>query len=260
MQDRYIKANLKYQDKLKKLFFDDIDRLRHVHPTGRLFVEPFEASQARFTDMKEKREYRFVTHPKREGEQTVFMLGQLVQRVFANIEAREAKGIDQQAARHVMEKMLKINQKDPRLEAFNNTGQGMSQAPLPAIEPREVRQYRKLMVEANAQLGFLKLPKAIFGEYENLIKMTHYDRFKELLGEDPMLHEKKQRIRIQNQEARGIYTQLQDGSVPSFEQFKAIKDQILKDNEHPTGTTPLAQQEKQQETISQFMKLEAMAA
>jgi hypothetical protein len=48
--------------------------------------------------------------------------------------------------------------------------------------------------------------------------------------------------------------------VPSFEQFKAIKDQIIKDNEHPTGTTPLAQQEKQQETITQFMKLEAMAA
>jgi hypothetical protein len=50
------------------------------------------------------------------------------------------------------------------------------------------------MVEANAQLGFLKLPKSIFGEHENLIKLTHYNKFKSILGEDPNLHYKKEMI------------------------------------------------------------------
>lgn len=50
------------------------------------------------------------------------------------------------------------------------------------------------MIEANAQLGLLKLPKEIFGKYENLIKATHYERFREILGEDPILNEKKKRI------------------------------------------------------------------
>ena len=129
----------------------------------------------------------------------MFLLEQLVRQVFANIEAREAKGIDQKAARRIMEKALEINQKDPRLEASNNTGEGMGKAPTTPIQPAELRLYQKLMVEANAQLGLLKLPKELFGEYENLIKVTHYERFKELLGEDPILHEKKERIRMQNQ-------------------------------------------------------------
>ena len=50
------------------------------------------------------------------------------------------------------------------------------------------------MVEANAQLGFLKLPKSIFGEHENLIKLTQYNKFKSILGEDPNLHYKKAMI------------------------------------------------------------------
>ena len=125
----------------------------------------------------------------------------------------------------------------------------MAEDQTPALEPREVRQYQKLMVEANAQLGFLRLPKKIFGKYENLVKATHYERFRELLGEDPILHEKKKRISEQNQRTRGIYTQLQDGTVPSFEKFKAIKDQIVNNNSHPTGATPLAEQEKLNETL-----------
>jgi len=48
--------------------------------------------------------------------------------------------------------------------------------------------------------------------------------FKKTLGEDPILNHKKKLISTQNQQARGIYLQLKDGQVPSFEQFKAIKD------------------------------------
>jgi hypothetical protein len=50
------------------------------------------------------------------------------------------------------------------------------------------------MVEANAQLGLLKLPKKLFGQFENLIKLTHYDSIHKLLGEDPNLHFKKEMI------------------------------------------------------------------
>jgi len=51
------------------------------------------------------------------------------------------------------------------------------------------------MVEANSQLGLFKLPKEIFGQYENLVKQTHYDMYRDLLEEDPILHEKKRLIR-----------------------------------------------------------------
>jgi hypothetical protein len=50
------------------------------------------------------------------------------------------------------------------------------------------------MMEANAQLGLLKLPREVFGEHENLIKLTHYNAFKDLIGEDPVLNYKKQMI------------------------------------------------------------------
>jgi hypothetical protein len=54
--------------------------------------------------------------------------------------------------------------------------------------------------------------------------LTHYNQFKKILGEDPILNHKKKLISQQNQEARGVYTQLADGSTPSFEDFKAIKE------------------------------------
>ena len=73
------------------------------------------------------------------------------------------------------------------------------------------------MIEANAQMGLLKLPREIFGDHENLIKLTHYKMFTETLGEDPILNHKKKLISEQNQKSRGIYLQLKDGSTPSFE-------------------------------------------
>lgn len=115
----------------------------------------------------------------------------------------------------------------------------------------------KLFVEANAQLGYLKLPKDLFGKHENLVKQTHYGMFHEQLGEDPILNHKKNLISAQNQESRGVYLQLQDGKVPSFEQFKAIKDQLEKDK--GKAHTPLKQQQLQKETVEQYLKLEAMA-
>lgn len=74
------------------------------------------------------------------------------------------------------------------------------------------------------------MPEELFGKYREIIKMTAYDALKEVGGEDPRKAYKKQMIENQNQEMRGVYLQLQDGSVPSFEDFKAIKDKIDKSN------------------------------
>ena len=41
----------------------------------------------------------------------------------------------------------------------------------------------------------------------------------------------------------GVYTQLSDGSVPSFEKFKAIKQKIQNSNNN-SKMSPLTQQEK----------------
>ena len=38
------------------------------------------------------------------------------------------------------------------------------------IEPREIELFRKLAIEANSQLGLVKLPKKLFGKYESFIK------------------------------------------------------------------------------------------
>ena len=67
------------------------------------------------------------------------------------------------------------------------------------MRPEEIKLYRQLMVEANSQLGLVKLPREAFGEFENLIKLTQYNQFKEMLGEDPILNHKKQLISAQNQ-------------------------------------------------------------
>ena len=75
------------------------------------------------------------------------------------------------------------------------------------------------MIEANAQLNLIQLPKEVFGEYENLIKSTKYQQFKTILGEDPILHYKKYLISQQNQASRAIQLQPKDGSVVSFEKY-----------------------------------------
>ena len=90
----YQAANQKYRAKLKALYMDDITRLRHVHGSGRLFLEPSEDTERIFSEVKEKREYRMITHPNRERDQTLFMAQKLVEKVYQNIEEREARGID----------------------------------------------------------------------------------------------------------------------------------------------------------------------
>lgn len=101
-----------------------------------------------------------------------------------------------------------------------------------------------MMIEANSQLGLVQLPREIFGEYEGLIKMTHYEMFRKQLGEDPIKAYKRKLISEQNQKERGVYLQLKDGTVPSFEEFKSIKEQIVKDQNNPHSDSPLTQQEK----------------
>lgn len=77
-----------------------------------------------------------------------------------------------------MNKILNINQDDPRLSRENNTGEGMPDEQFEQekmLEPKEIDLYRKLMIEANTQLGFISLPKEVYGQFENLIKHTTYN-------------------------------------------------------------------------------------
>eukprot|EP00356_Strombidium_inclinatum_P005888 CAMPEP_0170501054 /NCGR_PEP_ID=MMETSP0208-20121228/37001_1 /TAXON_ID=197538 /ORGANISM="Strombidium inclinatum, Strain S3" /LENGTH=53 /DNA_ID=CAMNT_0010779381 /DNA_START=1 /DNA_END=158 /DNA_ORIENTATION=- len=53
-----------------------------------------------------------------------------------------------------------------------------------------------------------------------------------------MLNFKKDLIRMQNIEARGVNTGGQDGSVPSFEEFTSIHEKIINDK-GSSATTPL---------------------
>lgn len=59
----YDDANSSYRNALRKLYVDDIKRLEIIHPSGRNIIESYDDAEQRFLDLKQKREYRFVTHP-----------------------------------------------------------------------------------------------------------------------------------------------------------------------------------------------------
>ena len=60
--------------------------------------------------------------------------------------------------------------------------------------------YKELLVEANAQLGLLQLPEAVFGKYEHLIRATQYNEMKKVDfgGKDPRVEIKRLKILHEN--------------------------------------------------------------
>jgi hypothetical protein len=46
-----------------------------------------------------------------------------------------------------------------------------------------------------------------------------------------------------------VYAQVNDGSVPSFEQFKSMKNKLIKANKKPVDT-PLTRQEREKEALT----------
>ena len=74
------------------------------------------------------------------------------------------------------------------------------------------------------------MPEDLFGKYKEIVKMTSYDQMKHALSEDPRRAYKRLKIQTDNEQGRQIFTQLQDGSVPSFEDYKSIKDKITRNN------------------------------
>lgn len=158
-----------------------------------------------------ERPYRFLVNPVREMQQLKFLFERIFNQIEANIAKREAQGIDQTQSRVLLSQLLKGN------ESY--------------ATPENLQLYRELVVEANTQLGYFTMPEEIFGKYKEIVKMTTYDSLKDQLGEDPRKHYKRQQVLLENESNRNIYTQLPDGRVPSFQEFKAIKDKITRTNE-----------------------------
>ncbi len=77
---------------------------------------------------------------------------------------------------------------------------------------------------------------------------------KNSLGEDPRRVYKREMISQENQQYRGVYTQLSDGSVPSFEDFKTIKDKIILTNKGIGKDMSLVKRnEEVDKTLEQYM-------
>ena len=74
------------------------------------------------------------------------------------------------------------------------------------------------------------MPEELFSKYKDIVKITTYEGMKDVLGEDPRKAYKRMFIQETNKKQRLIYTQLPDGQVLSFEQFKQIKDNIVRSN------------------------------
>lgn len=49
-----------------------------------------------------------------------------------------------------------------------------------------LRMYNELLVEANTQLGLIKLPESFGKNFTEIIKSVSYKELKDLIGEDPM--------------------------------------------------------------------------
>ena len=139
----------------------------------------------------------------------------LWQQVEKNITDREERGIDQRETRRMLKSLdnhVKVNMKAGREDKTPLQDKSKIDAHL-----------RELFVEANAQLGLMKLPERVFGRYKPLMKAAIFENLKKKYGgADPRIEHRKAEISNKNQQDRKIYAQLSDGSVPSFDQFKRI--------------------------------------
>lgn len=97
--------------------------------------------------------YRFVANPERERLMAKNTAKMLIHKMCANIAERESNGVNQSET-----KIL--------LLALANSNENSDNITLKRAE----KLYKELLIEANAQLGLLQLPEALFGKYKSLIK------------------------------------------------------------------------------------------
>lgn len=241
----YKKVSKKYHERVRTTFLNDLERLQELAPSGRLYVELYSEVQKRI-DKKVQRQYRFVTNPKKELMMHDQALNQLILQIMHNIDDRERRGVDQSQTKNFLTKLAIGYQKEDQKGNFVPAG--------------AFKILRELFVEANSQLKLFRLPEDVYGKYESLIRITMYDQMKKTNfgGEDPRLAIKKERALAETQAETGVYLQMQDGQVPSFQKFKAIKDKIQKGNKLEGAMTPLAMKERQEVTLEQYMKLNEM--
>lgn len=78
---------------MQRVFDDDISRLKYMPASGRNLIESYDSAMARF-ELKQQRQYRFITSPTRERAQLLFMFQRLLSQVEMNIAKREREGIN----------------------------------------------------------------------------------------------------------------------------------------------------------------------
>ena len=211
-------------------------------PVGRYFIDSMEEMQTRL-DLKlarlKKDGYRFVNNPQREKLIAEKGSQMLLTQIMLNIKEREAQGISQEETKLLLKKLATESDQEDNV----------------TLKKAE-RLYKELLIEANAQLGLVQLPEDIFGKYRELIRVTQFEAMRKIDfdGKDPRVELKRMRIQAKNKVERQIYTQLSDGSVPSFNQFQAIKKELTDKQQ-----TPLTIEEQRKEDIKQYYELESMA-
>ena len=215
---------------------NDLKRLKLLPGHGRSLIESYEDAMKRF-DLKKDRGYRFIVNPLREDKQMIKNFMDIFQKIEENILEREAQGISQETTRILLNQLFKSRQETPENLAL----------------------FKELFIEANTQLGIFSLPEDIFGKYKELVRVTLNNVIFKQTGEDPRRIWKREMISAENQEERQIYTQLSDGQVPSFEEFKSVKAEIQRANQARLPHSPLGLVEKQDETVEQYLRLEAIA-
>eukprot|EP00347_Sterkiella_histriomuscorum_P017245 403350129 len=234
--EKYQQINLPYKRILTKVFFDDVDRLRYIPASGRDIIESYEVTMKKI-DQKVERKYTFAVNQLRQCQTLNVMMKSLLRQIEININNRIKQGIDQTSVRVGLSQLFQQEQETPE----------------------NLQLWRELFIEANTQLGYFTLPNDVLEKYKDIVRVTFRNMQKEQLGEDPERHMKRKSVLLESQRELGVATQLEDGSVPSFTQFKAIRDQIVKSNQGKGPTSPLVLAEKEEDTIQQYMRLEQLA-
>ena len=100
----YKKVAKKYHERVRQVFLNDLDRLKELPPSGRLYVELYSDCKKRF-DKKVQRQYRFVTNPKKELMMHDQAMDQIILQIMQNIDDRERRGVDQTKTKNFLKKL-----------------------------------------------------------------------------------------------------------------------------------------------------------
>lgn len=199
----FSKVNSVYQSELERIFFEDLKRISETLGTGRMWTRDYSDECNKYdktSDVaKNLPKSEFLVDKFRNLEEMKYINNLLMAQIGINIRLKEKNGENMNIVKLHLRKYFSGIKTKQNEELFN-----------------------QLLVEANTNLGLLKLPKS-FRRFENLVSQIIYKKMEDILGEDPQKAYQNAMVKIYNQ-LRGIDPFIvKDGSEPEMKENLIIK-------------------------------------